>query len=388
MKNKILVIANGIAGGDSGVSGGESRFIELAKNWSKGNNAIHLLGSLGSKTLCHKMGLAFRHHLSNFHSTNSRLGIVLQTFKSFTLPESLRSFTSGYVYSTNEQLYDVLPGLVLKIRSPKVRWAVVVHWLPPYLFWQRQQSSFFNSLFFLISERLSLYLACLFADRLLAVSDSTLNQIKKDPLARFFIKKAVSVSCGVDVNLVQAVSKRVKKQKYDAVFMKRIQAVKGIFDLIEIWRLVVRKKPTAKLIIIGSGHDEDQAKKLVATLGLGKNIKFLGPVYNYQEKFTYLAQSRLFLLPTYEENWAIVIGESMATGTPVLTYNLPELTQVWKNFATYIPLGNKTIFAHKILTLLSDSPKRRTLSRKAINFIADYDWQKIAEQELSLISNI
>jgi glycosyltransferase involved in cell wall biosynthesis len=388
MKTKFLLIATGVASGNSGISGGESRFIEIAKHWQKKGHQINLLGSRGSRSLCRKMGLKVRFHQSMFEPGRTRFSIITRIFKIFVLSPSLSQIKKGIVYSTNEQLYDVIPGLILKLKNRSLKWAVVVHWLPSFLFWKRKQSTPINSLFFLISQRLSLYLACIFADRLLAVSDSTLDQIKKDPLARFFAHKAVSVACGVDVKKVKHVAKKSGKKEYDAVFMKRIQAVKGIFDLIETWSLVVKKKPKAKLIIIGSGHDQEAAKNLVAEYGLDKNISFLGPIYDFNEKFTYIAKSKLFLLPTFEENWAIVIGEAMAANTPVITYGLKELKSVWKKFATYVPVGNQSLFAKKIIEQLSNYPIRRSIASKASSFIEEYDWKNIATKELDFVCRL
>ncbi len=386
MNKKILFISNGVASGNNGVSGGETRFIEIAKKWQQQGHNIYVLGSLGSRQVCNKLKLKVKFYQSFFKPKNNRFSIITQFFKIFHIPIKVKNLKVNIIYSTNEQLYDVIPGLILKLRNPRLKWAVVVHWLPPLFFWKRQQSTLINSFLFLISERLSLYLACIFSNKLLAVSDSTLQQLKKDPIARFFVYKAVSVACGVDVKKVKRIAKKNKQKKYDAVFMKRIQAVKGIFDLIDIWSLVVKKKPSAKLIIIGSGHDEKKAVDLAKRYHLDKNIKFLGPIYDDQEKFTYIAQSKLFLLPTYEENWAIVIGESMASHTPVIVYGLSELKQVWKKFVTYIPIGNKKLFAKKILAQLSDYPFRNKISNQASQFIEKYDWAEIASTELAHIN--
>ena len=168
-------------------------------------------------------------------------------------------------------------------------------------------------------------------------------------------------------------------------FYETSQAVTGIFDLIYNWKNVIKKKPNAKLIIIGNGPDEQKAKKLVVKKKLQKNIKFLGAVHDFKEKFTLIAQSKLFLLPTYEENWAIVIGESMAAGTPVLTYDLKELKQVWKNNIHTVPIGQVYKLSRLVTNFLDKPSLRRKTSNQASNFINNYDWKNIAMKELNLI---
>lgn len=386
-KTRILIISEGVVDEKHGLSGGETRFIEISKNWQKAGYQIELLGTKGGWQLCLAHGLRTKLHALPPRKSNNRLSYFMQAFASFAIPKTLHKNPPDIIYSTNEQLYDTIPGFLLRLKYKNTKWGVVIHWLPPYKWWTRKQSSFINSFLFLVSERLSLYIACLFADKLLAVSESTRDQISRDPIARFFLKKVSSVECGVNVQEVKSISQSVSRKKYDAVFMKRLQAVKGIFDLINTWEKVVKKMPNAKLIIIGSGPDEQKAKNLVVKKNLQKNIKFLGPIHDFKEKFTLIAQSKLFLLPTYEENWAIVIGESMAAGTPVLTYDLKELKQVWKNNIHIVPVGQIDKLSQLVIHFLEKPSLRRKTSNQAGKFINNYDWKNIAEKEITYIKS-
>jgi glycosyltransferase involved in cell wall biosynthesis len=103
------------------------------------------------------------------------------------------------------------------------------------------------------------------------------------------------------------------------------------------------------------------------------------------EKIKRLAQSKLFILPTYEENWAIVIGEAMASGTPVISYALEPLINVWGENVTFIPVGNKELFANKIVNLLNDNIYMNEICKVGIDFIKKFDWESIAEKELEYI---
>lgn len=384
---RALFIANGIVGEKPGLSGGEMRFIEIAKEWQKNKIEIHLLSSPGAKRLCEELGLKVILHSISQSKFKNRLTFVLNTFKSFFLPKSLKDFSNGAVYCTSEQLYDLIPGVILKLRNIKnIKLASAVHWLPPLAWWTRKQSTFINSLLFLISERLSLLLGVLFANKLLPVSEDTKRQMKESLIGKMGLKKATAVKCGVNVDEVVRIVTNVKQNKYEAVFMKRLQAVKGIFDLIEIWKLVTDSIPDAKLIIIGSGVDGDRAKQMVKNLKLENNIKFLGVIYDIKEKYTQIASSKLFLLPTYEENWAIVIGEAMAAKVPVLTYGLNELKDVWQDNAIYIPTGNKKLFAETIIRSLKDAESRDRIVRRAFKYVSQFEWSKIAKEELEIIT--
>lgn len=384
IEKKVLFIANSIVGKSPGLSGGESRFIELGKYWQKMGYEIHLQSSEGGKVLCDKMGLKVILHKITSTDQESRAEMYRRMITLFIdLPKIIIEFKSGIVYSTSEQVYDALPGFFLKLFYGKnIKWASAVHWLPPVLFWQRKSSKWYNSLFFMISERLGLILAYLLADSLFPVSAATYNDMYK---SRFRGRKIKTVKCGVNLSEIESLIDKGQEKIYDAVFLKRIQAVKGIFDLIDIWEIVVKKLPQEKLIIIGNGIDEVEAKKLVTEKKLDENIKFLGAIYDLKEKYNYLAQSKLFLLPSYEENWAIVVGEALACGTPVMVYRLKELEEVWKDSITYINISNKEAFAEKIVDFLTNNSEYEERSRQGIEYVKQYDWAQIAFEEMDFI---
>jgi len=380
---KILLIANSILGANPGISGGESRFIELAKNWAAQGHEIHLMSSEGGRTLCERAGLKVVLHKSTSDTMTSRWTFLLRTMKlPFVIGRLLEGFNEGVVYSTNEQLYDVLPALYLKLKyRSRIRWATVVHWLPPLLFWKRRSSKALNSLLFLISERASVYLAGMFGDRLLAVSESTKAQLMRTLVPK---RKVFAVACGVNFDEIQGYLAGGATE-YDVVFMKRVQAVKGIFDLIDVWREVVQTKQGCRLLVIGDGIDSAEAMRRVEEYHLGESVTFAGTIYDVREKYRLLARSRLFVLPSYEENWAIVIGEAMAAGLPVIAYNLPELTSVWKDNFVGVEVGNREKLLAAVLRLLDDADAREEIKRRAKEYIRQFDWKNIAVREMDSI---
>ncbi len=381
---KVLFIANSIVGKDPGVSGGESRFIELGKYWQKKGYEIHLLSSRSGEMLCRKMGFKVVLHELTSSPNDNRIEFVLRTIKLlFYLITLSRDYKEGIVYSCSEQIYDTLPGAFLKfIYGPKIVFASAVHWLPPLLFWKRKASTWYNSLLFMLSERSGLTFAFWFADSLFPVSQSTYQDMHE---AGFKSSKIHVVKCGVNLSEIIPIKNKYLEKKYEAVFLKRVQAVKGIFDLIEIWGKVVKKIPQAKLLIVGSGIDEKEAKARVEAAHLDNNVTFTGAVYDPEIKFKLVSESKLFLLPSYEENWAISIGEALACGTPVVCYRLKELEAVWEESIRYVELGDKTGFSDLTISLLNNQEEYQKLALKGEKYIKKYDWKIIAEEELKYL---
>jgi glycosyltransferase involved in cell wall biosynthesis len=380
---KALFIANGILGDNPGVSGGETRFIEIAKRWAEEGYEIHLLSSQGGKKLCERMGLRVTLHCFSQSKASSRFALVFYALKAFfVLPRSLRDF-EGIVYSANEMVFDVFPALRLKRKSPsRVIWATVVHWLPPFPPWKRSESKVLNATLFFINQRLSLMFANRYADWLLAVSPSTSRQLTKWGANQ---RKVHTVKCGVNFDEVRghlADTQMVKE--YDAVFMKRLQAVKGIFDLIRIWEIVAAKRPGSRLLIIGEGIDGAQARAIVRDKELTQAIDFAGVVYDQKEKYEKLASAKLFLLPTHEENWAIVIGEAMSVGIPVITYDLEELLEVWGNGIVATKKGDISEIAERVLGMLNSEAILSQQIERGYQSVRRYDWTQIALHELAV----
>ncbi len=387
-KNRILIVANGIIGRDPGLSGGDVRFLELAKYWLKQKQQVELLSSESAKIICQRFGITLPLHIiPNISDKSERSTYIFRTLQTFFFqPKSLKNF-EGIVYSVNDSIFDVLPALRLKFGNPKkIKWAAVIHWLPPFPPWKRKKTTLFNAMLFFINERISVWLANFFADVLLPVSETTAGQMKN---ARLNMKKVKTVRCGVNFDFIRKIAKKIKQKKYDLVFMKRVQPVKGIYDFITILKEVVRYKKDLKVVIIGGdGNDAQLVKEEIKNQGLDRNIDFAGYIFDQKTKFTKLAQSKFFILPSYEENWAIAVGEAMAAGLPVIAYDLPELTHIWKNHVTWIPLGNTTLFAKTINNHLKKNNQHTSEVLENLRFIRNFDWKKIALDELKILTGL
>ena len=372
--------------GKPGVSGGDIRLIEIANNWSK-HNEINLITSESGKILCEKMGLNVEFHIT---PSSEGTGIGENIKRVFNSLNSITNYNQkiDVVYSACEHLYDVLPSFILKY-SNHAKWIAVVHWVeePP---WKdmRGNTPFLIRYLYYFNRIISVWLIKNFADKTFAVSYITAEKLVSKK--KFSGDKIEAVACGVDLQHIQEiVSLNLTfglEKKYDAIFMKRLNYGKGILDLIDIWKKVVDRKSDAKLAIIGDGSKEvvQKLNTKIKEYQLEKNITFLGVIYDQKEKFTYLQQSKLFILPSYEENWAIVIGEAMATGVPVIAYNLKEITPIWKDNVTWVEKGNTDKFAERVLDLLNSDSDREKICEKALDFVKQYEWSEIARREFEV----
>ena len=102
------------------------------------------------------------------------------------------------------------------------------------------------------------------------------------------------------------------------LFLSRLHPVKGLPAFMEAWHSV---RPAGwRLVIVGpdeGGHRQELEAAATAS-GLHDCVEFHGPAYG-QEKWRRFAAADLFALPSYSENFGLVVAEAMAAGLPVIT---------------------------------------------------------------------
>lgn len=382
----IVVIANGIAAnqGEPNISGGDVRFLEMIRRWKQWGHCIHLMSTKGGLELTKRFGIDVDHFYPlAIEQELGTLAYIKRVWASGKIPKELRSF-KGVIYTATEHIYDSIPAY--KMKSQHNVWGAVLHFVSPPP-WQRKSPGWLNASLFYLQQRMGIYKIKKRADIVFTVSEPTTTEYLKLGGNK---TNTETVLCGIDMSwLTDTIEPADQTQAFDGVFMKRLHPGKGIFDLIEIWKEVVKHKPDAKLAVLGEGDEKTKKEihDLVEKYHLQQSITFFGPVYNIEEKKSILRKSRLFLLPSHEENWAIVIGEAMACRLPVLCYDLPLITPVWQNSVDWVPLFNTHAFAERILFFLENEREREKLAQTGASFVEQFDWDQIAKKELDLLLN-
>ncbi|NDP22499.1 MAG: glycosyltransferase [Paludibacter sp.] len=102
------------------------------------------------------------------------------------------------------------------------------------------------------------------------------------------------------------------------LFLSRIHPKKGIELLIDAVAQLTSEN--FKITIAGEGDPAyvETLKKRVIQKNVSHLFNFSGGVFG-NKKWELFQQSDLFILPTYSENFGIVIAEALATGIPVIT---------------------------------------------------------------------
>lgn len=90
---------------------------------------------------------------------------------------------------------------------------------------------------------------------------------------------------------------------------------KGVNYLLNAWVKHTQLYPDDKLVLVGGGVFLERWKKEYSNYS---SIIFEGTVA-YDEIYKYYAIADVYILPTIEDNWSLVVPEAMACGLPVAT---------------------------------------------------------------------
>ncbi len=152
----------------------------------------------------------------------------------------------------------------------------------------------------------------------------------------------------------------------------RLEDFKGQDVLLKAWVAIVAENPKAKLWIAGTGSQEAALKGMVAELDLQDSVRFLGFV-SQAEVHALMEAADLFVLPSREEPFGIVLLEAMAHGLPVVASKVGGIPEVLpsNDDVALVAAGDAQALAQAILKML-DIPLSEANRRHAL----DFSWDK------------
>jgi glycosyltransferase involved in cell wall biosynthesis len=99
-----------------------------------------------------------------------------------------------------------------------------------------------------------------------------------------------------------------------------------------------------------------------------------------------MSRAHAILVPGVREGWCLVVTEANAFGTPAVGYNVHGLRDSIRDGKTGLLCEpNPEAMAGKAIGLLQDNALRERLSRDALAWAGEFDWDRSAEGFLEAI---
>ena len=173
-----------------------------------------------------------------------------------------------------------------------------------------------------------------------------------------------------------------------ALFVSRMHAKKGVLELVEAWSKVRPEGWVCELVYTKNGAGESayegEVKAKVKALGLEGQFVFTGPLLD-EAKWTAYRRADLFVLPTYSENFGIVVPEALYAGVPVITTKgTPWGELETERCGWWIDVGVEPLAAAlREAMALSDAERAAMGARGRALVEAKYQWPAIGRQMLA-----
>jgi glycosyltransferase involved in cell wall biosynthesis len=140
-----------------------------------------------------------------------------------------------------------------------------------------------------------------------------------------------------------------------AVFVGRLDRVKGVDTLLAAWTRVAAQIPSAHLTIVGDGPQSAPLRQQALRLGVQDSVTFAGTLSGATVR-SLIDDACVLILPSHSEGFGRIIVEAMARGRPVVASNVGAIPELVGSGTTgvLVPAGNSAELARATIDLLTD----------------------------------
>ena len=176
--------------------------------------------------------------------------------------------------------------------------------------------------------------------------------------------KVIKISLGADLSRFQKISDP-DFQNFTVLFVGQVNVRKGFLYLLEAFKnLKIQKK---RLIVIGplSFSIKDHINKMSVS-----NVEFHNHIDNSQ-LYKFYNQAHVFVLPSIEDGFGMVMAEALACGCPVIATENTGAHDLFENGKEgfIVPIRDVRALAEKMQLLYEDKALRAKMSEAALEKI-------------------
>lgn len=191
----------------------------------------------------------------------------------------------------------------------------------------------------------------------------------------------------VDDNLLEAVVRKRdgRDRNFNILFLSTVSINKGIYIMLDAFRIVREKMENTRLTIAGDGPELERARQYVRENGIEK-VDFTHHVENTRKAEVFV-NADLYVFPSQYEGMPTSVLEAMAFGLPILCNRVGALADFFENGRMGIALDNGTSkdFAYHIINFannhkLCDNVGKFNQKYARGRFLASKGVEKIEEE--------
>lgn len=165
------------------------------------------------------------------------------------------------------------------------------------------------------------------------------------------------------------------------LFVGQIIPRKGLHNLLEACSILKKQGYLHyTLLIVGDGLQRKELETYIKTHNLEANVKWIGKV-EYSRLGAYFEKADIFVFPTFEDVWGMVVPEAMSFGKPILCSNragAAELIIEGENGYCFEPHNSENI-AQLMSRFINNSELAVSMGSKSKQMMTQYTPKNAAE---------
>ena len=168
----------------------------------------------------------------------------------------------------------------------------------------------------------------------------------------------------------------------EILFLSRLHPKKGLDNLISAWMRIENQYPNWHLKICGTGEPSYILELKRKTHEMkSRRIHFLDPLYGAKKTSAYM-NADVFILPTYSENFGMVIAEALMNECPVIVGKGAPWSKVAEvGCGWWIENDIETISSTLIDAFSCSDAIRQSMGQKGRKWMKnDFDWNSITHK--------
>ncbi len=185
-------------------------------------------------------------------------------------------------------------------------------------------------------------------------------------------------------------------RKYDIVFSGRLVRNKGIMLLLKAIENIKnpclsagRQNPNIKLIIIGDGPLKPEIEKYIKDNNLQSNIELAGWLPSIEDLARTYNQSRILVMPSFNEGGPRVTLEAMACKVPVITSRVGIMLDIISENDNGLFIDwNVNDIADKISLLLKNEQLYKKIAENGYHTVQQFERKKAIENYAKTYQNL
>lgn len=186
---------------------------------------------------------------------------------------------------------------------------------------------------------------------------------------------------GVDASRFKPIDKKRSKKQlgYDeanfvVLFVGKLSPYKDPLTLIKAINKATKINKNLHLMMVGTGDLYKEVRHAIERLNLSSRVKLFEHVSTEKLRLCYNAAD-LFVLPSFNEAFGIVLLEAMASGLPIIASNSGACLEVIGNAGILFNQGDCSDLAEKIMELSCNEELVRRLSNEGLKRVQIFSWE-------------